>query len=74
MDKVKELKKDKTIENGEKKKITKDEAIEILKREIQEDNIKLIKKQGALEILMQIDKCQLLQEKHFHHILRTFLV
>lgn len=55
MDKVKELKKDKTIENGEKKKITKDEAIEILKREIQEDNIKLIKKQGALEILMQID-------------------
>ena len=55
MDKVKELKKDKIKENGEKKKLTKDQAIEILEREIQEDNIKLIKKQGALEILMQID-------------------
>ena len=55
MEKVKELKKDKIKENGEKKKLTKDQAIEILKREIQEDNIKLIKKQGALEILMQID-------------------
>ena len=43
------------IDNGEKKKITKDQAIEILEREIQEDNIKLIKKQGALEILKQID-------------------
>ena len=48
--------------NGEKKKLTKDEAIEILEREIpedirriQEDNIKLTKKQGALEILKQID-------------------
>ena len=41
--------------NGEKKKLTKDEAIEILEREIQEDHIKLIKKQGALEILKQID-------------------
>ena len=55
MDKVKELKKDKIKENVDKKKLTKDKAIEILKREIQEDNIKLIKKQGALEILMQID-------------------
>jgi len=55
MEKVKELKKNKIKENGEKKKLTKDEAIEILEREIQEDNIKLIKKQGALEILMQID-------------------
>ena len=55
MEKVKELKKDKIKENGEKKKLTKDQAIEILEREIQEDNIKLIKKQGALEILMQID-------------------
>ena len=54
MEKVKELKKDKIKENGEKK-FTKDQAIEILEREIQEDNIKLIKKQGALEILMQID-------------------
>ena len=55
MEKVKELKKNKIKENGEKKKLTKDEAIEILEREIQEDNIKLIKKQGVLEILMQID-------------------
>ena len=53
MNKVKEAP---TIkDNGEKKKITKDQAIEILEREIQEDNIKLIKKQGALEILKQID-------------------
>ena len=54
MEKVKELKKDKIKENGEKK-LTKDQAIEILEREIQEDNIKLIKKQGAFEILRQID-------------------
>ena len=54
MEKVKELKKD-IKENGEKKKLTKDQAIEILEREIQEDQIKLIKKQGALEILLQID-------------------
>ena len=53
MEKTKE-KKDITV-NGEKKKLTKDQAIEILEREIQEDHIKLIKKQGALEILKQID-------------------
>ena len=53
MNKVKEAP---TIRNnGEKKKLTKDQAIEILEREIQDDNIKLIKKQGALEILKQID-------------------
>jgi len=55
MEKTKEIKQDKIKENGEKKKLTKDQAIEILEREIPEDNIKLIKKQGALEILMQID-------------------
>ena len=54
MEKTKEKKQD-IRDNGEKKKITKDEAIEILTREIQEDHIKLIKKQGALEILRQID-------------------
>ena len=53
MNKVKEAPKIK--DNGEKKKLTKDQAIEILEREIQDDNIKLIKKQGALEILKQID-------------------
>ena len=53
MNKTKELPKVK--ENGEKVKLTKDQAIEILEREIKEDQIKLIKKQGALEILMQID-------------------
>ena len=42
-------------ENGVAKKLTKDEAIEMLEREIQSDQIKLIKKQGALEILKQID-------------------
>ena len=48
--------------NGEKKNVTVARAIEILEKEIpedqiklQEDNIKLIKKQGALEILKQID-------------------
>ena len=30
-------------DNGENKKLTKDQAIEILEREIQDDNIKLIK-------------------------------
>ena len=54
MEKIKELKKD-IKSNGEKEKLTKDMAIEILEREIQEDQIKLIKKQGALEILRQID-------------------
>ena len=60
MEKTKE-KKD-VRNNGEKKKLTVAQAIEILEREIpedqakhQEDNIKLIKKQGALEILKQID-------------------
>ena len=49
-------------DNGEKKNVTVARAIEILEKEIpedqiklQEDNIKLIKKQGALEILKQID-------------------
>tara|TARA_R100001530_G_scaffold53019_1_gene39172 strand:- start:401 stop:565 length:165 start_codon:yes stop_codon:yes gene_type:complete len=54
MEKIKEKKQD-IKNNGEKKKLTKEMAIEILEREIQEDNIKLIKKQGALEILKQID-------------------
>ena len=54
MEKTKEKKQD-IRDNGEKKKLTKDQAIEILEREIQDDNIKLIKKQGALEILKQID-------------------
>ena len=54
MEKTKEIKKD-IKNNGQKEKLTKDMAIEILEREIQEDQIKLIKKQGALEILKQID-------------------
>ena len=53
MEKTKEIPKIK--ENGEKEKLTVKMAIEILEGEIQEDNIKLIKKQGALEILKQID-------------------
>ena len=53
MEKIKEIPKNK--ENNKKEKLTKDMAIEILEREIQEDQIKLIKKQGALEILLQID-------------------
>ena len=62
MEKTKEKKQDKIKENGEKKKLTVAMAIEILEREIpqdqakiQEDQVKLIKKQGALEILKQID-------------------
>tara|TARA_Y100000310_G_scaffold294301_1_gene324670 strand:- start:516 stop:701 length:186 start_codon:yes stop_codon:yes gene_type:complete len=61
MEKTKEKKQD-IKNNGEKKKLTVAMAIEILEREIpedqakhQEDQIKLIKKQGALEILKQID-------------------
>ena len=54
MEKTKEKKKD-IKSNGEKKKLTKDQAIELLEREVQEDQIKIIKKQGALEILKQID-------------------
>jgi|TARA_Y100000310_G_scaffold67159_1_gene62466 hypothetical protein len=54
MEKTKEKKQDKIRENGEKK-LTKDQAIEILEREILEDQVKLIKKQGALEVLKQID-------------------
>jgi len=55
MEKSKAKVQDKIKENGEAKKLTKDQAIEILEREIQEDQIKFIKKQGALEILKQID-------------------
>ena len=62
MEKTKEIKQDKIKENGEKPKLTVAIAIEILEKEIpkdqanlQEDRIKLIKKQGALEILKQID-------------------
>lgn len=55
MEKTKEKKQDKIKENGKKEKLTKEMAIEILEREVQEDHIKLIKKQGALEILKQID-------------------
>ena len=54
MEKTKEIKQD-IRKNGKKEKFTKEKAIEILEREIQEDHIKLIKKQGALEILKQID-------------------
>ena len=38
MDKIKELKKD-IKNNGKKEKLTKEKAIEILEKEIQEDNI-----------------------------------
>ena len=38
-----------------KGKISKNEAIEMLKKEIEEDKIKLYKKIGALEILEQIN-------------------
>ena len=62
MEKIKEIKKDKIKENGEKPKLTVAMAVEILEKEIpedqakiKEDQIKLIKKQGALEILKQID-------------------
>ena len=54
MEKTKE-KKQNIRNNGEKEKLTKEMAMEILEREIQEDQIKLLKKQGALEILKQID-------------------
>ena len=61
MEKIKEKKQD-VRDNGQKKKLTVAMVIEILEREIpedqakiQEDQVKLIKKQGALEILKQID-------------------
>ena len=53
MEKTKEIKQNK--QNGEKKKFTKEQAIEMLEKEINVDQIKLFKKQGALEILKQID-------------------
>ena len=54
MDKTKELPKIK--ENGKKEdKMTVAKAIEILENEIPQDRVKLIKKEGALEILKQID-------------------
>ena len=55
MEKTKVKPQENIKENGEKKKLTKEMAIEILEREVHEDQIKLIKKQGALEILRQID-------------------
>ena len=60
MEKIKEIPKVK--ENGKKEKLTVKKAIEILEKEIPEDIIKLrrdqdiiLKKQGGLEILKQID-------------------
>ena len=60
MEKIKEIPKVK--ENGKKEKLTVKMAIEILEKEIPEDIIKLrrdqdiiLKKQGGLEILKQID-------------------
>ena len=55
MEKTKVKPQEKIKNNGEKEKLTKEMAIEILEREISEDQIKLIKKQGALEVLRQID-------------------
>ena len=55
MDKVKELKKDKTIENGEKKKLTKDEMIKQLEAEIKEVVKMYHQKTGALAYLREID-------------------
>ena len=54
MEKAKEKKQD-IKANGEKKKLTKDQAIEILEKEIPIDRDNLLMKRGALEILKQID-------------------
>tara|TARA_Y100000296_G_C4947418_1_gene144545 strand:+ start:113 stop:277 length:165 start_codon:yes stop_codon:yes gene_type:complete len=54
MEKTKEKKQD-VKENGVKKKLTKDQAIEILEKEIPIDRDNLLRKQGALEVLKQID-------------------
>ena len=53
MEKTKEKKQD-IKANGEKK-LTKDQAIEILEKEIPMDRDNLLMKRGALEILKQID-------------------
>ena len=51
----KKLKEIENKDNGQEKKLTKEEAMEILEREIQEDTETLLRKQGALSILKQID-------------------
>ena len=54
MEKTKKMPKNK--ENSKKEDgLTKEMAIESLKKEINEHQILLLKKQGALEVLMQID-------------------
>ena len=53
MEKIKEMPRVK--QNSQKEKMTKEKAIEILEREIPEDQMRLLKKQGALEILKQLD-------------------
>ena len=51
MEKIKEKP---STNNVEKKKLSISEAIVTLKKEIPEDQVRLIKKQGALEVLEQI--------------------
>ena len=55
MEKAKEIKQDKIKENGEKKKLTKDEMIKQLEGEIREVEKIYHQKTGALAYLKEID-------------------
>ena len=55
MEKAKEIKQDKIKENGEKKKLTKDEMIKQLEGEIREVEKIYHQKTGALAYLREID-------------------
>ena len=53
---IEDMMRSKIKENGKKEdKMTVAMAIEVLEKEIPMDRVKLIKKEGALEILKQID-------------------
>ena len=69
MEKTKEIK-PKIEENGEKKKLTKDEMIKQLQAEIREVEKLYHQKTGALAYLMEIDYCQLKQEKHMQQLIQ----
>ena len=55
MEKTKEIKQDKVRENGEKKKLTKDEMIKQLQSEIEQVVKVYHQKTGALAYLKEID-------------------
>ena len=70
MEKTKEIPKAK--ENGEKKKLTKDEMIVQLEKDIKQLEISYHQKTGALAYLKELDYCLHLQLKHSQLFIKEY--